>query len=64
MTSYNLEDENFKNLGYITTEGKRAVLYKKGGYCLGFYDSETDTTHKTGGKLIGKGNLLALLLLK
>lgn len=60
----NIEDANFRNLGYVTTENGRMTIYQKGGRALGWYDIKADCTYKTGGAFLGKGNLTAFLLVK
>ena len=59
-----IEDANGRNIGHVTTENGMMHIFKVGGYCLGWYDIKADKTFKTGGALVGKGNLTALLLVK
>ena len=58
----NIEDENFRTIGYTSTSNGKTHIFKVGGYCLGWYDHSEDKTYKTGGAYVGKGNLLGILL--
>lgn len=57
-----LKDSSGKVLGYVQRSGSKLVLYRSGGTNLGYYDEKSDSTRKSGGVLVGKGNLLPLLL--
>lgn len=61
-TRTELADSNGRNIGHTIEEGDRINLYKTGGYCLGYFDKSTNTTHKTGGAMVGRGNVLLMLM--
>lgn len=48
--------------GYLKEAGDRTELIAPGGRLLGFYDHVKNQTIATGGKVIGSGNQLMILL--
>ncbi len=57
-----LKDRSGKVIGKIKQQGKLLVIFNQSGTRLGEYDPRLNHTKDRSGKLIGKGNLLMLLL--
>ena len=62
MAQQELRDKSGKLLGKIETNGSRQTLRDAGGKLLGTFDGMQ--TRDAQGRLVGKGNLLAILLNK
>ena len=63
MQVQELRDKGGRLLGRITTKfGGKLELRTAGGALKGNYNPKTNDTRAPGGRLIGKGNLLATLL--
>lgn len=53
---------NGEVLGKISEHGDRLEAYTWRGEYVGWYDKTYDETHEWNGAIIGKGNLLAVLI--
>lgn len=62
MSIQYLRDRNNQLMGKISEVNNKLVLRDKNGLLLGYYDKRTDKTRDRNGRLIGKGNLLTMLL--
>lgn len=62
MANKVLRDQNGKEIGRIETVGAILVVKDMTGKIAGKYNTTTDNTYDANGKLVGRGNLLALLL--
>lgn len=62
MTEQDLRDPTGKLIGKIKKAGERFELRGVTGKLMGRYDPKTNETRSDTGKLIGKGNLLTMLL--
>ena len=58
-----LRDDKFKILGYIDVEENgRQVLKGEKFRIIGYYEPQTNLTKDTKFRIVGKGNLLTMLL--
>ena len=54
-----IRDSTSKPIAYIDTNGKNSRLFNNtGGKLVATYNSGTNSTYTSNGKLVGKGNLL------
>lgn len=57
-----LKDRSGNIIGHLRQSGDRIYLYNRSGTILGYHETRSEFTYDAGGVMIGKGNLLPLLL--
>lgn len=57
-----LRDSHLNTLGWIRDSGRVLYLYDKHGSTLGTYIKDTDITSDAHGRIVGRGNLLMMLI--
>lgn len=57
-----LRDRNGKMIGQLKQNGDHLRLMDRNGIFLGYYNSKTDMTYDRNGKMVGRGNTVAALL--
>ena len=62
MPTQNLTDANGKLIGRMETTGQQVRLTDANGRLLGYYDITSDKTSDESGQMVGRGNLLPILL--
>ena len=62
MADQILRNASGKQIGRITQAGRKLILRDPSGKRKGSFDPVTNETRDTSGRLVGKGNLLSMLL--